>query len=65
MKIKPKIYVLYENGIVTMCTTSRHKMERVLYKKIKSGELHFKKDNVDTPINRLKSLLQVMTFIEF
>lgn len=65
MKIKPEIYVLYENGIVTMCTTSRRKMERVLYKKIKSGELHFRKDNGETPINRLKSLLRVMTFIEF
>lgn len=65
MKIKPEIYVLYENGVVIMCTTSRRRLRHVLCKKLKSGELAFKNNNGVPPCRRIKDLLKAVTYVEF
>ena len=65
MKIKSEIYVLYENGLVSMCTTSRRKLQHILCKKIKAGDIAFQNDNGVAPHKRVKELLKSVTFIEF
>ena len=65
MRFKSEIYVLYENGIVSMCTTSRRRLKRILCKKFKAGELAFNNDNGVRPCQRIKELLKAVTFIEF
>lgn len=64
MKIKTEIYVLYENGMVSMCTTSRRKLRHILCKKVKNGKLKFR-NAVEQPIRKTKDLLNAVTFIEF
>ena len=65
MKIQSEIYAIYENGFVTMCTTSRRRLRYVLCKKLKSGELVFKNNNGVLPCRRIKKLLKTATHVEF
>ncbi len=65
MKIQSEIYALYENGVVTMCTTSRKRLRYVLCKKLKSGELAFTNNNGMPPCRRIKELLKTVTHVEF